>query len=1072
MATAKCSYSNKFQSLVEDIIAEARRTAGPTDDVRANVLSRLDQLFSSPAASDIYEKVASLMPPYTPPEPVQPVNQAITEPIEAANPAFTEPVTQTVTPQVQVQPTPAPTITTQPPKAKPITNRLTIETAKSTTPTKADISSADNVTAGVKRFFLGQPAAQKKMEGSFTTALTGLSVVKMDWEKGKFDYSPLEHLNDKMSNGLNELNYRIACYKVELANKLRALDSKASLDVNELIEQGDAAFTMAINESIAAYEAKIHNGEDINSESPSFAAYVMLHDFDALLDTLTPFIRVKSAHKNFDTIGRYEYVGPSVNHYRNYGETDASIGDLDGAMANILLKIAPEWEFDVNGNAIGPKVTTGAFGENIAVNTIGNSGFHAISGTLKHYLFYELGIKNKLCQDYIEKGANFDAEKSFDEFISHCRSSYGKGSHEQDPHVTYMLGKAYAMKQLLFAKDTPQSVRNMFASMLRKTEIPEYRGYKTINGNFMGVNLKSNYNDIQRRNLIRSLDSALTSFSMPVNFNAFKEAVGLDIEQNSYDTYLVFTNDKCSFKLVPDAYFDEVHPTNNIGVKVEVLSGTDEDVDAFAREIVFQALQQVVPEDYNTCMGLSNHDWKEDYMPLINMIVTSGVPDYNWQVDKDKYKHRPTYNDFNSFITNISQRKSVIYGAETKTTVMNPSGAKLPTQTLTCLNYQAFSLINDFLKKPEAAGNENFLVKNSQILVHSQLRNEVSINGEIKSPSKLNVRELTQLAVLEDFVMPMLTSGKMYSQNATFADKGAHYLQGYDLNKVEINGEVFAEVVKKAINGDGDAIKKIKDVIFETRQARYDKIAKKILTDFGKAFGVEFKSLDHLNMSLIMSNVSEETLKAKFAAAKVNLPETIYFEKENDHVVLNNTLMDLCATYANRTAFEERVNFARNKFAKSCLDNNVAIYKHLDPRIEALGEKAAYKNNGFYSSASGKLSFAKQDGTLCPMAEAYFLTDMLLSNEFNSIMIGEVFAHPNKAQDAHVSAGIGYAFDKANAEHKLIEGATETAFADFLYGKEDRLTNRIEASDELINEFNAWFANNPHDIDGYVSRKT
>jgi hypothetical protein len=33
---------------------------------------------------------------------------------------------------------------------------------------------------------------------------------------------------------------------------------------------------------------------------------------------------------------------------------------------------------------------------------------------------------------------------------------------------------------------------------------------------------------------------------------------------------------------------------------------------------------------------------------------------------------------------------------------------------------------------------------------------------------------------------------------------------------------------------------------------------------------------------------------------------------------------------------------------------------------------------------------------LHPVLEAYFLSDVLLSNEVNSLLIGEVWAHPNK----------------------------------------------------------------------------
>jgi hypothetical protein len=40
--------------------------------------------------------------------------------------------------------------------------------------------------------------------------------------------------------------------------------------------------------------------------------------------------------------------------------------------------------------------------------------------------------------------------------------------------------------------------------------------------------------------------------------------------------------------------------------------------------------------------------------------------------------------------------------------------------------------------------------------------------------------------------------------------------------------------------------------------------------------------------------------------------------------------------------------------------------------------------------------YLTRNGKLHPILEAYFVTNMLLSNEYNAVTIGEVWAHPNK----------------------------------------------------------------------------
>ena len=82
---------------------------------------------------------------------------------------------------------------------------------------------------------------------------------------------------------------------------------------------------------------------------------------------------------------------------------------------------------------------------------------------------------------------------------------------------------------------------------------------------------------------------------------------------------------------------------------------------------------------------------------------------------------------------------------------------------------------------------------------------------------------------------------------------------------------------------------------------------------------------------------------------------------------------------------------------------------------------------------------------LHPILETFFMTDVLLSNEYTSLMTGEVWAHPNKTTQGEPDSDDYYEFSEANrliAQNKraVIYGATVHPFLQGLkYGVADNI---------------------------------
>lgn len=118
------------------------------------------------------------------------------------------------------------------------------------------------------------------------------------------------------------------------------------------------------------------------------------------------------------------------------------------------------------------------------------------------------------------------------------------------------------------------------------------------------------------------------------------------------------------------------------------------------------------------------------------------------------------------------------------------------------------------------------------------------------------------------------------------------------------------------------------------------------------------------------------------------------------HGSANDTLFNAFNTYLldDKAAFENRMMSQKRQFVKDLINFGFEMNFYMDPKN--MGELRKRLDSSWYNDLTGEIYFYKGDPDgifeLNPMLEAYFYSDVLLSNAYNEILFGRTFFHPAK----------------------------------------------------------------------------
>ncbi len=881
--------------------------------------------------------------------------------------------------------------------------------------------------SSISSAYLGRSDAYSEMIKNFRRKVLEFARIKIDFNTG--DVQSFDSNSDS-GNGVSTLNRNLFEYKLELIERiLREFGKDEEFDqINQIINNAIAkkdwnTVDVCLNgliDSIGMFESVPDSVYD---------AYVILSNFDKLLEQECPYIEVDARYGDSDTIHKYKYVGANVSHFTGWTSSEfANSMDQASMLVKAILDYVPE---------------TTENGVPIEGSSIGLSGFYSVMAAMRNTLLYHAEGELLQIRKELLKGSKVDMGKLIDAYIDYLQSesqNTGNVSSYYDTHKTYLIGKLQGIKDLIFGSNLDQELKDIFNNMFFKNVQMSYVAYSydPMTEKFSGTDLKASAINQQTYGLLGTVASAIYNFR--TNGNLFQKLVNTD--KNLNPKYLITskTNGYCTIKYKGAEF--SFGPN-----EINTTFGLSE-----FKDIFFDLFGYILPDNYvemGRQINGGDYDYKEDLGKVLRLGL-QGVFDWG----KLKYEETKNFpSNINSWLSEfapVGKIISTIYGADTVNVIKNVSKKNnLPLFGLTSLAYNFPFIMWNHMDSTEDGNiyQDSFLfdkvdgdeVISRSIIGEPKIRSEVMCNGKLKSTSKLTVAEVAKLSILDDFFRNFTDKevGHIYLQNATFADKGTHFLVNYNLD-TPIYGEktlrtLIAEQMKPK-NPKNPNDTDLFRLMYNTRSARIMQLVENILNDYDTVFpDGTFNTLSDINAYIKRNKLSHDDVRKAFAehnnkpnVRKVNFYEEIHLSKGK----VNETIALYYEQFTDETKLAERLDSQRKAFVDDLKTNRVKFSINSDSISKQIG--TSYKKTGYKDKDGNDIEWVMSDGTirthievdgktiLHPVLEGYFMANDLLSNEYNEVMIGGVYSHSKNTESSRLIAQI---------KRSVIYGATMHSFA-------------------------------------------
>lgn len=824
----------------------------------------------------------------------------------------------------------------------------------------------------------------------------------------------------------SNLNTGIFKYKQELLSIISEFMGKPLTPIS--IDSEPKSIINVFEDTIKEYEAYIKNAGLTQDQKyfNAYNAYVTLKTFDDILRLYTPFISIKPEYKNSSTyaVGRYNYDGPNVTHYTGFSNNEfmgaeESVSDL----AKILLSYFPEVNED------------GVIIENTAITL---SGFNSAMGKVK--LFMEESVDPEIV-DEIAKEGNMDMSKIIGKYLNALATKS-----VAPEHTTYLQNKLRGIAKFIYSDKMATPIKQMYTHLMNKTVLSSYISYgkDNLTGELTGKNLTDRPVQIQRYFLTDIIKAASTYWID--NKTNFQNKLG------KYDINIIGTNisitegsNTLNLKYNPDT--GEI---NSAGIISDTLM--DDLLMDFASFLVAddfnQVAEQVFPREKNV-----------NKITLLTPILGSILYSANSGQIIDIGK-----NGFFGQANDLAKVLSVTNGSDTINVIKNAEGNNLPLYQMVCLAY-SHKKMSQYLHDELGWGSDtvmsdNAVFNNIQRIKNPKIRAEVTIGDYTKQSSNLTEDEVMHLAIVYDF-FEGLTSSKSVSeqggkvngviglQSTVYSDKNKHFVMQFDLSQnwdfKDLGSINFKEVLEKYYSSKNISdLEPIMNIWFKTNQSQYTNLINKILNDYTQAIGKEFKTISDLKEYIAKTKLAD--IKQKFRDNGLEFIEEVHISKDpyTKKNVFNETLENLYNIFSERNQFDEFINYQLNRFledsskAWESISSDKNVYKAFSARkwsnwIAERTIETVDENDEPISYTVPYVTIHDKDGKLNPMLYSYFIMDSFLSNEYNKMMVGGVYAHPNKNKEVSATEGyLEHSFASrwiSQVKRMVIYGATHHSFA-------------------------------------------
>lgn len=918
----------------------------------------------------------------------------------------------------------------------------------------------------ITSFYIGEQKALRLMQESFKKRIVNDNIynIESDIFVNANDIDP--------ETGLTKLNKNIVKYKFDLINTIREaiikdVNKNISISVDYNIDP--QSFTELIESTKQLVETHINQ-----IDSKTLDAYVILSKFDDLIKQNTPFIQVKKMYLTSEFIfnDQYEYKGPNVEHFVSFTSSDyANAFEQASDLSRILLDVFPEL------NSTNTPI------EN---TSIGLEGFTSAMSSLKTALMYPInGSPIAKISSELYKGANINMSKVLGEYISWISTE----KNINDKRRSYLITKLRAIKHYIYDSNLNSEIKNMFTAMFIKNVPVKYEAYQydIDTKKVKGKSLEDSLVNMQKYRLQDTIISSISVFkNNPEQFKLIK---------NKYN----ISDNKGAITISPNGINDSVTINYKYKNGRYVFTTTDDLDENITKDLIKDLISYMIPSDYMKLYEQTVTDPKslfQNFASIIGLVITSQNKDVNYPYTSTGLIDLSSYHTLLDPIANII---SIIYGADTISVIKNLEGNSVPTVQLINLaqNIPAmiYKLKNDraeYIKRTNRKRynvyDSNLILTNDGFISQPFIRSNININGVIKSPSKLTTGELMQIAIIQDFY-DSINTGTIKLQATTFADKNTHFIIPFNIEKqltVENQTFTFKDLIEEALSGNSDSLI---NLYSDLRASKINNVVANIIADWNEAYNQNFYKLEEINDFIKNNKLKPSQISKQFQLKGIDCFENIHYYKDpkSGQIAINETIFNWKRTFDNTTLIKKRLDNNRYNFISGLFENGIEfnIYKNSSIREwtkTPVGSKWYDKNSGdlIYAKTNNgeiitKYNYLKFDPSniiLNPFLDAYFLSDAILSNEYMSLAMGEIYAHPNKNKEGNFYDDKYFEYSEANrliAQNKraVIMGGTHHPFIQHMkYGVAP--TIKIAVMEDIPgNVFNMFLDDKPVDsMDG------
>ena len=388
-------------------------------------------------------------------------------------------------------------------------------------------------------------------------------------------------------------------------------------------------------------------------------------------------------------------------------------------------------------------------------------------------------------------------------------------------------------------------------------------------------------------------------------------------------------------------------------------------------------------------------------------------------IDKDlRGAYFTVLNTSEEWIRQLANARLIINGSVSKAVTKNAFGDSVPNFSPTYLGAELISYLQEAEIEKQASSKLLFSnTRNRSAIKSVVIDTDIKLkSGDTKAIKDMSEAEMIYHAIVDKFHLPLLGGKKnVFIQSTTFSDKTKYVVQEISLSDLGIN------VYSKNIARD------CTQSLYNTVGAFYREIWKNVLDDYEKIFGT--RNISEIESKL--HNLSEQ----KFIDLANSVGVTVY---KDIHYRPGLSINEILYTYAEDLYssienLNDRLNIERKQFVNDLINTRTNFYVtrtsegHINVQ-DAIGNFISKYYDDSYESKwikGNRLIFAKITDSsgrvrnveygsisldsnetieLNPFLEAYFSTDVLISNNLRFSLTGSEINHKVKGNFNVVNA--------------------------------------------------------------------